>query len=316
MTELAGLYLVLLTSSSLACPLRVYYTDIATVMITISSSLQMKTSKDITTYLWKPISKADPKAFIEIAYTGIVLVLMLVSIILVLFLIYILLPLYKRDDLYGQYPSVWIGLALQWLGNIALEIYLIEETYDHGLYGNMRIAMLIAQPTLDVLCMIIVFVYECSGSELKPPLEAVYQAMIITFGWALLRQFISLFFFMAVYPIETISTVGIVAVCIIIAFMWSYMGKKLCEIVQRGRNKKYLILIYALIIFVYFSINVIAYLVIVLYITFLNSLQNLPFSLVLKIIFAFSPPLLAALFTRILKKCPWNPREGYQPIDE
>ena len=278
----------------------------------------MKSSNVGSTYLWKPISKTDPETFIEISYTVIVLALMLVSVILVVLLIYVLLPQYKKDDLYGQYPSVWIGLALQWLGNIALEIYHIHETYDYGLYGNMRITMLIAQPTLDVLCMIIsVFVYKCGGSVLKPSLETVYRAMIITFGWALLRQFILLFFFTAVYPIEIISTIGIVAFGIIIAFMWSYMGKKLCEIVQGGRNKKIKqCLIYALITFVYFSINVIAYLLIVLYITFLNSLQNLPFSLVLKIIFAFSPPLLAALFTRILKKCPWNPREGYQPIDE
>ena len=275
----------------------------------------MKTSNTSSTYLWKPISKDDPGTFIEIAYTGIVLVLMLVSLILVLFFIYVLLPLYKRDDLYGQYPSVWICLALQWLGNIGLEIYHSKETYNHGLYGNIRIALLVVLLALDVLCMSTIFACGYRRGQ-KPLPEAAYYAVIITFGWALLRQLISLLFLTAVYLIEIVSTVGIVAFGIIIAFMWSYVGKKLCEVVQRGKNKKICtkFLTYALIMFVHFSINVVTYLTIVLYITFLNSLQNLPFSLVLKIIFAFSPPLLAAFFTRILKKCFWNPRENYDPI--
>ena len=77
----------------------------------------------------------------------------------------------------------------------------------------------------------------------------------------------------------------------------------------------------------YISINVITYLVIVLYITFLNSLQKSPDMLVLQIIFAFLPPILAAVLTHALKK--WtkkqegthdqdneNSSNGYEAIED
>ena len=132
------------------------------------------------------------------------MIVLIVSLISIIFLLYDI-PYTKLDDLHGRYPSVWIGLTLQWFCNISLEIYHVVETYHHHFYGNMRIAMLIVQPALDILCMSFVFAYVYHKQS------AIYCAVLVTFGWSLLRQLISLFFFTFVYPIEIISTVGIVA---------------------------------------------------------------------------------------------------------
>ena len=265
----------------------------------------------------------------------IVLVLKVVPII-VLLLIYVLLPCtYTKkqlDHLYEQCPSVWTGLALLWMANIGLEVCHIAEIEDRGFYRKMRIAMLVAQPFFDASCIGIVFFYK-HVREQKPCLEVAYCAALITFGWALLRQLISLFFFTAVYPVEIISTIGIVAFGIIIAFMCAYCSKRLCEAWQsdndgndnakRNFGTKYLIILiinHILITFVYFFIIVITYFLIMLYITFLNSFQKSPGSLFLQIIFAFLPSILAAAFTFALEK--WtkstqdnkNSRNGYERV--
>jgi hypothetical protein len=197
---------------------------------------------------------------------------------------------------------------VQWLGNIALEIYHTEETYGPGIYGYMRISiMVIAQPVIDIICMILVFlcVHMCRTSpEL---LKTAYYAMIITFGWSLLRQLIMLLFYTFVYAAEPISVVGIVAFGVIFTIMWSYLSNGVYE-KTLTIGVKYLFLItlsYFLIdVFVYFSINAITYFAIMVYITFLNSLPKSSGDdgLVLKLICAFIPPLLAAGFTFCLKR--------------
>ena len=137
------------------------------------STLQIKTSNISSTYIWKRCTSKNDLV-IEIIYVVVVLVLMLVSIILLLIFICIWLPYTKLqlDHLCGQCPSVLIGLALLWLGNISFEIYHIVDIKDHGLYniyGIMRIViMVIAQPVLDIiLCVIFAFfyVYKCRNES-------------------------------------------------------------------------------------------------------------------------------------------------------
>ena len=293
-------------------------------------SLQIEINNVDSTYVWTPLSKTDgPTTFIEIIYTVIVLVLMLVSIIFFFFLlIFVLLPYTKLqlDDLHERCPSVGLGLVLLWFVNIGIEIYHIVEIEDRGLYHNMRIAMLVVQFAIDISCMSIAFAYKNRRGQ-KPLLKAAYYAVIITFGWVLLRQLISLLFFTAVFLVEIISTIGIVAFGIIIAFMWAYFSKHLFEAGQSDNAKFNFVtkcLIYILILFVYLSIDVITYFVIILYITFLNSFQKSPGSL-FRIIFSFFPPILAAVFTHFLKR--WakkeegtqdnkNSRKGYETIKD
>ena len=263
---------------------------------------------------------------------------LIMSLVSIIFLLYII-PYNKWRNLQEQYPSVWLGLALQWFGSIGLEIYLLRETYDHHFYGKMRIAMLIVEPALDVLCMIFVFAYVYKNSK---PSQAVFCAMIVTFSWSMLRQLISLFFFTPVYPIEIVSTVGIVAFGITIAFMWAHFSKTHCETGQSDNDHDVSdtnnantvcciqvcmsILIYALNTFAYFSIIIVTYFLIILYITFLNSFQTSPdnISLVFMIIFSFLPPILAAAFEHTLEK--WTkkddmqdnkiPRSGYERMED
>jgi hypothetical protein len=223
---------------------------------------------------------------------------------------------------------------MQWLGNIALEIYHTEETYSPGVYGYMRISiMVIGQPMIDIICMILVFL--CVRKCRKSPeiLKTAYYAMIITFGWSLLRQLIMLLFYAFVYAAEPISVVGIVAFGVIFTIMWSYVSNGVYKTIDTSCVRKYLLLItllYFLVeVFVYFSINAITYFAIMVYITFLNSLPKSSGDdgLVLKLICAFIPPLLAAGFTFSLKR--WVPKKettpetpdpaeqgshGYQPI--
>ena len=234
------------------------------------------------------------------------MIVLIISSVSIIFLFYII-PYTKSDDLCKQYPLVWIGFALQWLGNIGLEIDHIKETYDHGIYSNMRIViMVVVQLALDVLSMIFVFVYVYKFRKSPKILKTANYAMIITFSWSLLRQLIMLLFFTSIYPIEAISTVGIVAFGIIFAFIWAYLSKGVYEKVVNIDNfyvKCPFLITYILIdMFVYFSINAITYFAIMVYITFLNSLSKSPDSQVLQLICAFLPPLLAAGFTFYLKR--------------
>ena len=136
-----------------------------------------------------------------------------------------------------------------------------------------------------------------------------------------------LFFFIAVYPTEIVSTVGFVALGIIITFIWAYLSKRVYKTVLSINSlakKCLLFLLYAPIdTFVYFSINIITYyyLVIMVYITFLNTLQTSPdsMSLIFQIIFSFLPPILAAAFTHALNmwmKRSRNPRDDYERIED
>ena len=172
------------------------------------------------------MSKTDP---IEIIYTMVVVIASLVSII---FLVYIM-PYTKSDDFSGQYPLVWIGFFLQWACNIGLEISHIIETYDCSTYGNMRLSiMVIGQLVIDILCMIIVSicVHKCRDS--LEILKTIYYAMLVTFGWSLLRQLIMLSFYTFVYAAESISTIGIVAFGVIFTVVWSHLSKGVYKKVQ------------------------------------------------------------------------------------
>ena len=166
--------------------------------------------------------------------------------------------------------------------------------------------MVVDQLALDVLCMIFDFVYVCKYRKPPEALKTAYYAVIVTFGWSMLRQLTMLLFFTFVYPIEAISTVGIVAFGIIFAFIWAYLSKGVYEKVVNIDNfyvKCPFLITYILIdVFVYFSINAITYFAIMVYITFLNSLSKSPDSQVLQLICAFLPPLLAAGFTFYLKR--------------
>ena len=194
------------------------------IIICYALFLQIKASNAGSTYIWKPISKTYPIKFIEIIYTMIVLIASSVSIV---FLLYII-PYSKSDELCKQYPLVGIGFALQWMGNLGLEIYHIKETYDHGVYGNLRIIfMVVAQLVIDILCMISVFAYMYMHKKPNQETSAYRYTFVVTFGWSLLRQLIMLFFFALnfVYFTEPISTVGVVAFGVIFTFMWSYLSK-------------------------------------------------------------------------------------------
>ena len=235
------------------------------------------------------------------------MIVLIVSSVSIVFLLYIV-PYSKSDELCRGYPLVGIGFALQWLGNLGLEIYHITETYDHGVYGNMRIVfMVVAQLVIDILFMISVFAYAYMNRKSDQDIAAYHYTFVVTFGWSLLRQLIMLLFFAFVYFTEPISTVGIVAFGVIFAFMWSYLSKFVYEkVLAIGTNSiKYPVLItYTLVdVFVYFSINALTYFAIMMYITFLNSLPKAPVdSLLIKLICAFLPSLLAAAFTVYLKK--------------
>ena len=264
----------------------------------------MKASNDSSTYLWKPTSKIT---FIEIIYIIIVVTSMVASICL------ILIPYTKLDHLFEHYPSVWIGFILQWFGNTGLEIYHIVyvETlpYDpsYRLYGSIRIGMLVGQASFDALCisLVSITVHKCASQPLG---KALYCAAITTFSLSLLRQIISQIFFMPVYPIEIISTLGIVALGIVITFKWASLSKILPDHKIMQNNNIIIVkcldlslpkfLTYVLNTVVYVLINTFTYLVIMLYITFLNSFQKSPFSLLLQIIFALLPSLSSAIFSR------------------
>ena len=173
------------------------------------------------------MSKTEP---IEIIYTMVVLIVSLVSIV---FLLYII-PYSKSDDFSGRCPLVWIGFALQWLCNIGLEISHIIETYDHSTYGIMRISiMVIGQPGIDIICMITVFLCVCACRKSPEFLKTAYYAMIITFGWSLLRQLVMLLFYAFVYATEPISTIGIVAFGVIftvVSYLSTGVYKKVLDI--------------------------------------------------------------------------------------
>ena len=281
--------------------------------------MQIKASNSTSTYIWKPISKADPPKFVEGIYVMIVLVVS--WIFSIIFLLYFI-PFTKSadDGLCEQYmldceqcPLVWIGFVIQWLGYMGLEIYHLNETYDRGVYGNMRLVfMVVAPPLIDILCIICVsvYAYKCR----KPPeyLKIAYYAVLITFVWSLLRQLILLLFIAMVYFVEPISAVGIVAFGIIFAFMWSYLSKRVYKEVLAISNvyvKCLLLVTFFLIdIFGYFSINAITFFTIMVYITFLNSLpKSSADGLALKLICAFLPALLAAGFTFCLSR--WFPKK-------
>ena len=236
------------------------------------------------------------------------MVVLIVSLVSIVFLVYIISYIYtKSDDFSGRYPLVWIGFALQWVCNTGLEISHIIETYDRSTYGNMRLSiMVIGQPVIDILCMIIVSICVNKCRDSPEILKTIYYAMIVTFGWSLLRQLIMLSFYAFVYAAEPISTIGIVAFGVIFTVAWSYLSKGVYDKVRTIKNcyvKWLLIIIFVLIdVFVYFSINAITYFAIMVYITFLNSLPKSPADgLVLKLICAFIPSILAAGFTFGLK---------------
>ena len=243
------------------------------------------------------------------------MVVLIVSLVSIIFLLYVI-PYSKSDEFCEQYPLVWIGFTVQWLSSIGLEIYHTKETYDRSIYGKMRISiMVIGQPVIDILCMIIVFicVHKCRDSP--EILKTAYYVTIITFGWSLLRQLIMLSFFIFVDVVEPISTIGIVAFGVIFTVMWSYLSKgvyKKVLTIDTSYIKLPLLIIFGLIdIFVYFSINAITYFVIMVYITFLNSLPKSPEDILLKLVCAFIPPLLAAGFTFGLKW--WAPQNETAP---
>ena len=279
------------------------------IILLLCFLLQIKANNASLTYIWKPISKTDPMNFIEIIYTMVVLTISSVSIV---FLFYII-PYSKSDELCEQYPLVWIGFVVQWWSSIGLEIYHAKETYDHSIYGNMRILiMVVAQPVIDIICL---FIFLCMRKCRKPPktLKAVaYYAMIITFSWSLLRKLIMVLFYAFVYAAEPISTIGIVAFGVIFTVVWSYLSKGVYEkvlTINTSCVKWLFLIVFGLIdVFIYFSINAITYFAIMVYITFLNSLPKSPADgLVLKLICAFIPSLLAAGFTFCLKR--WEPHD-------
>ena len=122
---------------------------------------------------------------------------------------------------------------MQWVCSIGLEIYhhVTKETYGDSIYTNMRISIMVTgQPVIDILCIIIIIfmlivfvcVYKCKDSPVT--LKTAYYAVIITFGWSLLRQLIMLLFYVFVYAAEPISTIGIVAFGVIFTVMWSYLS--------------------------------------------------------------------------------------------
>ena len=158
------------------------------------------------------------------------MVVLIVSLVSIVFLFYII-PYSKLDDFSGRYPLVWIGFALQWACSIGLEIYHTKETYGDSIYTNMRISIMVTgQLVIDILCIIIIIfmlivfvcVYKCKDSPVT--LKTAYYAVIITFGWSLLRQLIMLLFYVFVYAAEPISTIGIVAFGVIFTVMWSYLS--------------------------------------------------------------------------------------------
>ena len=193
---------------------------------------------------------------------------------------------------------------MQWVCNIIFECYHDKETYDHRTYGNIRISiMATVQPVMDIILLcIITALLLCSACKKSPKiLKKAYYAAIIGFGWSLLRQLIMLSFFIFVHVVEPISTIGIVAFGVIFTVAWSYFSTGVYKEVWNIKIccvKWLLLIIFVLIdMFVYFSINAITYFVIMVYITFLNSLPKSPADILLQLVCAFIPSLLAAGFT-------------------
>ena len=206
----------------------------------------------------------------------------------------------------NPYP---LGFAMQWVCSMGLEIYHTKETYGDSIYTNMRILIMVTgQLVIDILCIIIILcmlimfvcMYKCRDSPVT--LKIAYYVAIVTFGWSLLRQLIMLLFYAFVYTAEPISTIGIVAFGVIFTVVWSYLStgvyKKVWNIKFCCVKWLFLIIFVLIDVSVYFSIIAITYFAIMVYITFLNSLPKSPADgLVLKLICAFIPSILAAGFT-------------------
>ena len=252
----------------------------------------MKTSNVSSTYLWKPSSGGNEVTFIEVIF------LVIVFLSLLVFAIFLCpIPYNKLGYLYEKYTSVWVGAMIQGIGHFGLEVSHTILTYEESYYSSMRILICI-QVLLACLTIFFYYMYLILRKK-QPHSKAAYCAIITIFGLCLVCQIIPLIFFMAIYPIEIISTVGLVALGEVIIFTWASMSKRLT---QRLSTKKCYYLLSVICSFLYVPINVVMYFVIVLYITFLNSLQKSPDSQIIQLIFALLPPTATAIFSYVLDK--------------